>query len=93
MAFLLCQKVRPCDIQPTGFTPKPAAPGEATARTEQPVGAVPGALPTPDPRELRLKDAPKQFMVHAPACVYGRHIHYQPGKFVKPKPPPPPLTH
>jgi hypothetical protein len=93
MAFLLCQKVRPCDIQPTGFPPKPAAPCEATARTEQPAGAVSLALPTPDPRELRLKDAPKQFMVHAPACVYGRHIHYQPGKFVEPKPPTPPIPH
>jgi hypothetical protein len=42
--------------------------------------------PVPDapstPRELRLKDAPKELMVFAPACVYGRHIHHQPERFV-----------
>lgn len=87
MAFLLCPKCRPSDIDSAGFPRKPAPPGAAAATEArmEPAGAVPDAPSTPP--ELRLKDAPKEFMVFAPACVYGRHIHHQPGRFVDILPP------
>ena len=100
MAFLLspCGKCRPCDIESTGFPPKPAptpveAPAPPTARPRAPAGSDAGARPGspagsdarahPGPTkphlagrrgELKLKDAQKEFMVYAPACVNGQHV-------------------